>query len=219
MAVVQRLLVVPDEQVEVVVLRLRLRLRSWRRLVGGRLALVPGAHAQVFAVEGVDQDGLQRAERIVADLDLVAPKVRVDLKEQRVQLHIGEGFMDRATLAAEEVLQHLLEIDVPGESVSLVIAFRGRLPRFAVRHPMVALVQPGRQGAVEPIEREDVAGVDLAFELALRGAEETLDESAGRRNARTCNARLTADLLASRIRQSWRGGFSWQELTSTVVLP
>ena len=65
-----------------------------------------------------------------------------------------------------------------GEAIGLVVAFQGRLACFAVGLPMVALVQPGGQGVVEPVQGENVADADLAFELALGGPEEAFDQSA-----------------------------------------
>ena len=70
-----------------------------------------------------------------------------------------------------------------GEAVGLVVTLQGRLLGFAVGLPVVALVQPGGQGVVEPVQGENLAGADLAFELALGGQEEAFDQSARRRIA------------------------------------
>ncbi len=155
--------------------------RPGRRLVRHRLALVPLPLAQILAIEGVEKDGFQGAERIIADLDPVAAVPRIDLEEEPLQLHVGEVRMHFASLATEEVLEHLLEIDVPGEAAPLVISLQGRLTRFAMGLLVVALLEPGGQGVVEPIEREDLAGADLAFQLALGSLEEAFDQPAGRR--------------------------------------
>jgi hypothetical protein len=45
--------------------------------------------------------------------------------------------------------------------------------------PAVAHLEPGGEGAVELVQGEDVAGAHLCLELALDGAEESLDEAAG----------------------------------------
>ena len=72
-----------------------------------------------------------------------------------------------------------------GKATALVVAFQGRLARFTVGLLVVALLQPGGQGVVEPVERENLAGADLAFQLALSGPEEAFNQSAGRRIAHT----------------------------------
>ena len=139
-----------------------------RRLLSGTLSRsMPLAHAQVLAVEGVEEHGFQRAEGIVADLDPVATQPRIDLEEEPVQLHVGEVRVDLAALARRKYLSTSWRLTCRVKRLSLVVAIPGRLAGFAVGLLVVALLQPGGQGVVEPVEGEDLAGADLAFQLAF----------------------------------------------------
>ena len=180
-ALAEPLVVLVDQEIEVIVLRFG----CFRRGRRGRdfLPLVPCAGGEVLALKAVDQHALEFGEGVVADLDPVATEPRIDTEEEPFQSHVGEIGIDLSPDLVEEVFEHLLDVDVPDEGASLVVAFQRRLPSLGIGPPMVAHFQPGRQGAIEPLEGEDVVGADLAFQLCLGGAEKAFDESAGRRIA------------------------------------
>ena len=74
-----------------------------------------------------------------------------------------------------------VEIDVPGEAGRFVVMLIRFLSRFAVLLPVVGRFEPGDEQAVQLVEREGLTGADFGFQLRLRGPEESLDQTAGRR--------------------------------------
>jgi hypothetical protein len=79
-------LVLSYEEIEIVVFRLRLRLR--RVVFLAAFALVKNAFSEILVVERVNEYGLGRGEGIVADFDLVAAKAFVDAVEASMELNV-----------------------------------------------------------------------------------------------------------------------------------
>jgi len=169
------LIVLGDEEVEVVVLGLSLLGREGALR---RIPLVESALAQVLAPQRVDEDHFGAREGIVADLDAIAAKALVHAIEAAVELDIGELLVDRPLFPPEEVLEHGLQVDLAHGSQTLLVALTRRLAGFVVGPAVVAHLEPGREGAVELVQGEDIAGSHLRLELTLRGSEEALDEAA-----------------------------------------
>ena len=184
-ALLQRLFVLLDQQVQVVVLRLAGCGGRRRLAVGAEFPFVTLGGAQVLAAPGVQQHFFQGRVGIVADLDLVAPQAAVaDAEETALQLHVAVLAVDGPLDAPQEKLQRPLQVDLPRERLALLVTLLRRLAGFRMRALVVADVQPGGEGPVETVQGEEVSRADLGFELRLAGLEEAFDQPPRRRVAR-----------------------------------
>ena len=148
------------------------------------LALIAFSQAQISSAEGVERDFVAGAEGVVLDVEAIAAEFRVDGVIEPVEADVGEVFVDGALFMAVKEAQHRVEIDRPHEAGTGMVTVVRRLVGLAVRLRVIGCLEPGRQGSVEVVEREQIGGENLRFELPLDRAEEAFDQSAGRWVAR-----------------------------------
>jgi len=183
-ALPQRLVVLVDEQVQVIVLGLAGLGRQRRFTVGSEFSLVADGAAQVLASQRVQEHLFQRREGIVTDLDLVAPQAAVaDAEEAFLELHIAVLAVHRPLDPLEEELQRALQVHLTRELLAVLITLLGCLADFRMRPLVIAHLQPGREGSVESVQGQDVSRADLGLELDLHRLEEAFDQPARRRIA------------------------------------
>lgn len=189
------------EQFEILVIQ-RCFAWSWSRLrMSTTLALIPASDLQKLAFERMDAHLVQRGERIVVDHHPVSAIGHVHGEVLIVDLHVEELVVNLSFYLRPKQLLHVGHVDVSPKASLLAEEFARGAVRGTVDGVVVAGVQPSLEVVVELIERDGVAGSDLAFELILRGLDDAFDDAAGRRiSGRTMeqvNVQLGAGQLQS----------------------